>query len=84
MRSLNCEVAERLVMDRPEARYGKLFLPAASMSASSSWTCPVYVPVDLPPEAPSFITRVCGSEFHIPPFRFGLIIRRWRYALLRV
>jgi hypothetical protein len=36
------------------------------------------------PEAPSFITRVCGSEFHIPRFRFGLIIRRWRYALLRV
>ena len=30
MRSLNCEVAERLVMDRPEARYGKLILPAAA------------------------------------------------------
>ena len=30
MRSLNCEVAERLVMHRPEARYGKLILPAAA------------------------------------------------------
>lgn len=26
---------------------------------------------DLPPEAPSFITRVCGSGSHIPGFRFG-------------
>ena len=27
--------------------------------------------VDLPPEAPSFITRVCGSGFHNLRFRFG-------------
>ncbi|MHA3916659.1 hypothetical protein, partial [Halovulum sp. GXIMD14793] len=27
--------------------------------------------IDLPPEAPSFITRVCGSGFHIRWFRFG-------------
>ncbi|MHC0055371.1 hypothetical protein, partial [Actibacterium sp. D379-3] len=26
---------------------------------------------DLPPDGPSFITRVCGSGFHIPRFRFG-------------
>ena len=26
---------------------------------------------DLPPEAPSFITRVCGSGFHSLRFRFG-------------
>ena len=26
---------------------------------------------DLPPEAPSFIMRVCGFGFHIPRFRFG-------------
>ena len=26
---------------------------------------------DLPAEAPSFITRVCGSGFHIPRFQFG-------------
>ena len=26
---------------------------------------------DLPPEAPSFITRVCGFGFHIRRFRFG-------------
>ena len=26
---------------------------------------------DLPPEVPSFITRVCGSGFHNPWFRFG-------------
>ena len=26
---------------------------------------------DLPPEAPSFITRVCGSGFHSIRFRFG-------------
>lgn len=29
------------------------------------------VPSDLPPEAPSFITRVCGSGFHILRFGFG-------------
>ncbi|MHA3916719.1 DUF1194 domain-containing protein, partial [Halovulum sp. GXIMD14793] len=29
------------------------------------------ITVDLPPEAPSFITRVCGSGFHIRWFRFG-------------
>jgi hypothetical protein len=26
---------------------------------------------DLPPAAPSFMMRVCGSEFHILRFRFG-------------
>jgi len=26
---------------------------------------------DLPPEAPSFITRVCGFGFHIRRFHFG-------------
>ena len=26
---------------------------------------------DLPPEAPSFITRVCGFGFYILRFRFG-------------
>jgi len=26
---------------------------------------------DLRPDAPSFITRVCGFGFHIPQFRFG-------------
>ena len=27
--------------------------------------------VDLPPKAPSFITRVCGFGFHIRRLRFG-------------
>ena len=26
---------------------------------------------DLPPKAPSFVTRVCGIGFHIRRFRFG-------------
>ena len=29
------------------------------------------VDLDLPPKAPSFITRVCGFGFHIPRFHFG-------------
>lgn len=32
--------------------------------------------VDLLPEAPSFITRVCGSGFHILRFRFGQARRK--------
>ena len=37
------------------------------------WPIKIYPvsPCDLPPEAPSFITRVCGCGFHIPCFRFG-------------
>ena len=32
---------------------------------------------DLPPKAPSFITRVCGFGFHILRFRFGQARRAW-------
>ena len=47
--------------------------PASPHSSRNS------VLVDLLPEAPSFITRVCGSGFHIRRRRFGQA-RRARYA----
>jgi len=35
------------------------------------------IPSDLPPKAPSFITRVCGYGIHIPWFCFGQARRAW-------
>lgn len=40
-----------------------------------NWAANLMTSIDLPPEAPSFITRVCGSGFHILRRRFGQVRR---------
>jgi hypothetical protein len=44
----------------------------AVLAEVSDWQNRALEPMcpDLPPEAPSFITRVCGFRFHIPWFQF--------------
>ena len=44
--------------------------PPTDVYHEDTWTL-LYTSCDLPPEAPSFITRVCGFGFHIPQFQFG-------------
>ncbi len=43
----------------------------ASIEAMPAIIAEMVKPADLPPEAPSFIMRVCGFGFHIRRFRFG-------------